>query len=415
MLVASLAVGEAFLDPVTGVSVRFASADGENSAAVIITFCQTGAPTVPPPPTTSAPTLPVDPECVEAVDSTNWRQLGNCTEQCFLCPTSVEPVDCVGTGFVATQRREYCPVSCFPVTSCITRAPSTMRPTSTPTPSPTPSPPSSSPTFVYFEARYTFAAVAYGDLTEAEKTAMSEVVREKYCKMARSACDNIETVYVKEANGGTVRHTRHRRQGFGTEAVILFNTGVLVVPPTPNLPAITVNIGGVSVNAAASAGSADSVQADNYQAPSTSPTPTPTPSPTPAPTTGPSPIPSPSPTPAPTRTKYCPEGYDDYRVRYNWGIGRITIVRAHEDCSARCTGFSAPKYSGGCKAYQTGMYNGMLFCRSYGGDRRTMGCAPWAVPTSPGIGSGALGDRHPLTNTVNIGGNCCSNSTFVGF
>ena len=61
----------------------------------------------------------------------------------------------------------------------------------------------------------------------------------------------------------------------------------------------------------------------------------------------------------------------------------------------------------------TGMYFGMLFCRSYGGELRTTPCAPWAIPTSPGTGSGGLGYTHPRTNMVNIGGNCCSNSTFV--
>ena len=133
----------------------------------------------------------------------------------------------------------------------------------------------------------------------------------------------------------------------------------------------------------------------------------PTPAPTPAPATS-EPIPSPT-----QATEYCQEGYADYGVRYNWAIGKITITASHEACSARCTQYSGPQYLGGCKAYQTGMYYGMLFCRSYGGSFRTTGCASWANPTHPGVGSGALGDTHPRTNTVNIGGNCCSNSTFV--
>jgi len=63
----------------------------------------------------------------------------------------------------------------------------------------------------------------------------------------------------------------------------------------------------------------------------------------------------------------------------------------------------------------TGMYFGMLFCRSYGGDLRTQPCASWANPGERGIGSGSLGSIHPLTGQLNVGGNCCSNFTFVGF
>ena len=127
--------------------------------------------------------------------------------------------------------------------------------------------------------------------------------------------------------------------------------------------------------------------------------------PTPARTTS---EPTPSPTPP-----YCREGYGDYGVRYNWGIGKITIATSHEVCSARCTQYSGPQYSGGCKGYMTGMYYGMLFCRAYGGDHRTQPCAPWAKPGHAGVGSGAVGYTHPTTNQENIGGNCCSNSTFV--
>ena len=61
----------------------------------------------------------------------------------------------------------------------------------------------------------------------------------------------------------------------------------------------------------------------------------------------------------------------------------------------------------------SGMYFGMLFCRSYGGERRSTPCAPWAHPSQSGISSGALGSTHPRTNAVNVGGNCCSNMTFV--
>ena len=123
--------------------------------------------------------------------------------------------------------------------------------------------------------------------------------------------------------------------------------------------------------------------------------------------------PTPPPVSPPTVDDYCPEGYDDYGVRYNWGLGKITIVTAHAECEARCTQFSGPQYMGGCKAYMTGMYFGMLLCRSYGGNIRTLRCPSWAVPTNAGVGSGQLGNMHPRTNQMNIGGNCCSNSTFV--
>ena len=96
-------------------------------------------------------------------------------------------------------------------------------------------------------------------------------------------------------------------------------------------------------------------------------------------------------------------------------MGRITIAFSHQMCSDRCTEYSGPQYMGGCKGYMTGMYYGMLFCRSYGGNFRTEPCAPWAKPDQPGVGSGAVGYVHRRTNQENIGGNCCSNSTFVGF
>ena len=177
-------------------------------------------------------------------------------------------------------------------------------------------------------------------------------------------------------------------------------------------------------------------------APTTSePTPAPTPGPTPAPTTSeptpvPTTIPTPSPTPSPTTadptpaptpaqttpeptpsptppSNYCLEGYADYGVRYNWGLGKITVAFTHEMCSARCSLYAHPRFNGGCKSYLTGMYFGMLFCRSYGGNQRTTRCASWAKPDSRGVGSGVLGSMHPRTNQENIGGNCCSNSTFV--
>ena len=118
-------------------------------------------------------------------------------------------------------------------------------------------------------------------------------------------------------------------------------------------------------------------------------------------------------TPLPILNTGCGEGYGDYGRRFNQGLGRITIVITHEECSARCTQFSGPEFSGGCKSYMTGMYFGMLFCRSYGRNLRTTPCPWWAVPLSPGISSGSLGFIHPQTGQQNLGGNCCSNITAV--
>jgi hypothetical protein len=133
--------------------------------------------------------------------------------------------------------------------------------------------------------------------------------------------------------------------------------------------------------------------------------------------TAPSP-PSPPPTypdtsPAPIPGHYCQEGYDDFGVRYNAPLGRIIVANSHTACSARCTQYSDARWNGGCKGYQTGMYFGMLYCRSYGYNVRTIPCADWAHPSDPGMDSGALGSTHARTNVVNRGGNCCSNITCV--
>ena len=110
---------------------------------------------------------------------------------------------------------------------------------------------------------------------------------------------------------------------------------------------------------------------------------------------------------------HCPDGYYGSRkLRFNWGLGRITVVRSHAECADRCQKFSSEQFDGGCKAYMTGMYYGMLLCRSYGGRYMTSTCPPWAVPTSPGFVSGALGSTHWRTGQPNVGGNCCVNATF---
>jgi hypothetical protein len=136
------------------------------------------------------------------------------------------------------------------------------------------------------------------------------------------------------------------------------------------------------------------------------------PNPGPA-TSEPDDSPTPTAEPSPAPTNYCQEGYDDYGVRYNAPLGKIIVAYSHEACSARCTQYSGPQWGGGCKGYQSGMYLGMLYCRSYGHNVRTTPCAFWAHPSDPGMNSGALGSTHARTDMVNIGGNCCSNITFV--
>jgi hypothetical protein len=113
------------------------------------------------------------------------------------------------------------------------------------------------------------------------------------------------------------------------------------------------------------------------------------------------------------RHVYCPTGYGDYGTRFNWGLGKITVVHSHAECAARCTRYAGHQYNGGCKTYMTGMYAGMVFCRSYGGNARSMPCAAWAVPNHPGMFSGALGHVHGRTHQENVGGNCCSRTSSV--
>jgi hypothetical protein len=108
------------------------------------------------------------------------------------------------------------------------------------------------------------------------------------------------------------------------------------------------------------------------------------------------------------RTSYCPAGHGDYGTRFNQGLGRITVVQNHQQCADRCTQYAGAQYMGGCKGYMTGMYFGMVFCRSYGGNLRTVTCAPWAVPWHKGEFSGELGAVFYQTGQTNVGGNCCT-------
>ena len=123
----------------------------------------------------------------------------------------------------------------------------------------------------------------------------------------------------------------------------------------------------------------------------------------------------PAPTTAPTLSPApdCPDGYYDDRLRFDAALGKITIVTTHEQCSARCTQYSGPQFAGGCKGYQTGMYFGMLFCRSYGRNWRSKPCATWAHQSNKGTYSGELGSIHPRSGQLNLGGSCCTNGSLA--
>ena len=78
---------------------------------------------------------------------------------------------------------------------------------------------------------------------------------------------------------------------------------------------------------------------------------------------------------------------------------------------------------GGCKTFMTGMWAGMLFCRSYGGGTADYGsalnpifsepCARFGSPAHPGMYSGSLGDVHPDTGQENVGGQCCTSTDWL--
>ena len=105
---------------------------------------------------------------------------------------------------------------------------------------------------------------------------------------------------------------------------------------------------------------------------------------------------------------YCPAGYTNITHRFNLGLGKIIIVTEHQHCADRCAQFSGEQFMGGCKGYVSGMYMGMLFCRSYGGNLPpSRPCPSWGVPWSPGLFSGGLGSKDARTNQVNVGGQCC--------
>ena len=45
-------------------------------------------------------------------------------------------------------------------------------------------------------------------------------------------------------------------------------------------------------------------------------------------------------------------------------VGRTDALAGHQECADRCTQFSGEEFAGGCKGYMTGMYYGMLYCKS---------------------------------------------------
>jgi len=267
--------------------------------------------------------------------------------------------------------------------------------------------------------------------------AMAESVRDKYCEQAtvtEERCNGIEAVFVRAAelagNGDQRRSVRSGDEE--TEAVIVFTNDVIDEPAAPALN-IEVTVGGMATQVSSGEVTTETISATNYQAPSTAPTRPPTNPPINPPTTRPPTTRPPTtqppttrppttrpPTPAPVTHEptpppavvYCPQGYSDFGTRYNWGLGKVVIVRTHQECSDRCTRYSGPQYNGGCKAYMSGMYFGMLFCRSYGGASSTFRCAQFAHPTDRGMDSGPIGYIHPQTGQRNLGGNCCTNTTF---
>ena len=107
-------------------------------------------------------------------------------------------------------------------------------------------------------------------------------------------------------------------------------------------------------------------------------------------------------------SNYCPDGYTNRDTRHDRAQGRITVVTTHQECADRCTTFAGAQYNGGCKGFQTGMFDGMLLCKSYGGSVRSTDCASWAYPDDPGTASGNLGTVFAATNQLNVGGNCCT-------
>jgi len=116
----------------------------------------------------------------------------------------------------------------------------------------------------------------------------------------------------------------------------------------------------------------------------------------------------------------CLPGYQNYGLRWARALGRIEIVTSHKACSARCTQYSDRQYAGGCKGFMTGMYDGYLYCKTYGSyssatlkESPNKKCAWFAEQYSPGHNSGELGEVHPRTFQQNLGGRCCMNVTFA--
>ena len=203
-------------------------------------------------------------------------------------------------------------------------------------------------------------------------------------------------------------------EGSQTDYEIIFASAEHAAPPQTVAPTLSPTRMPTRAPTTTSVAFTNPTRAPATSKPSRSPTPSLGSNPSGAPSfPPPTPVPTCPPTSSFSAQDYCPCGYHDYGVRYSLGLGRITIVSSHQECADRCTTFSGPEYSGGCRGVMTGMYMNMLFCRSYGSVAHATACAAWASPTHPGMNSGPLGTHRPQTNQFNVGGNCCSNTTFV--
>ena len=288
----------------------------------------------------------------------------------------------------------------------------TMSPTSTPTPSPTPAPtraPSFRPTAAGTVPRI-LAALTCTAMTAQELPALKAAFLVKLQNASAITFDTANIV-VELMSSSPLRLAAFFRPGSGVDfaeahaiAAAIQGGGVMFDDNGVNPQCRITNTG--AGHAQPSPTVSPSSGFVGAYTPTVAPvTPKPTPAPTPAPTC--------PPTTSLVEQDYCPCGYHDYGVRYNDGLGRITIVQTHQDCAARCNRYSGPQYDGGCRGTMTGMYMNMLFCRSYGRDVRSMPCPVWAKPDHPGLYSGALNTVRPGTQQLNVGGGCCSNTSFV--
>lgn len=103
---------------------------------------------------------------------------------------------------------------------------------------------------------------------------------------------------------------------------------------------------------------------------------------------------------------YCPTGYGDHVIRFNWGLSNITMVRYHQQCADRCIQYRHGRYNGGARAkcLPAGRY----------GNHNTSPCAPSAIPGHQVMHVFGLDRRRSPANTpMAVGGNCCSTTSSV--